>query len=77
MCQNKAAEKRSKRQTLRTRGFLFGGNMTIHHDKLAYGKLASATEDMTEQEIADMLKALSENEEEEEKTETEKGQSGK
>ncbi len=51
--------------------------MTIHHDKLAYGKLASATEDMTEQEIADMLKALSENEEEEEKTETEKGQSGK
>ena len=51
--------------------------MTIHHDKLAYGKLGSATEDMTEQEIADMLKALSENEEEEEKTETEKGQSGK
>lgn len=37
--------------------------MTIHHDKLAYGKVASPTEDMTEEQIAEMLKTLAEEEE--------------
>ena len=39
--------------------------MTIHHDKLAYGKLASSMEEMKEDEILDMLKLLNEQEEEE------------
>ena len=34
--------------------------MTIHHDKLAYGKLASMQEDMTEDKLLKMLKTLSE-----------------
>ena len=37
--------------------------MTIHHDKLAYGKVASPTEDLSEEQISEMLKALSEEEE--------------
>ena len=32
--------------------------MTIHHDKLAYGRLARTSEDMTDGQIADMLKEL-------------------
>lgn len=40
--------------------------MTIHHDKLAYGKLASTREDLSEEKLAQMLKALSEEDEESE-----------
>lgn len=32
--------------------------MTIHHDKMAYGKLAPVREDVTEARLAEMLKAL-------------------
>ena len=37
--------------------------MVIHHDKLAYGKLASPSEEMTEEQIAAMLKQLNAEEE--------------
>ena len=33
--------------------------MTIHHDKLAYGRLAKTSEEMTDGQIQDMLKNLS------------------
>ncbi|MDE6597709.1 MAG: hypothetical protein K2K60_03630 [Clostridia bacterium] len=36
--------------------------MVIHHDKLAYGKIASPSEEMTEEQIAAMLKQLNEEE---------------
>lgn len=39
--------------------------MTIHHDKLAYGKLAPTSEEMSEQQIAQMLKELDEENKEE------------
>ena len=39
--------------------------MTIHHDKLAYGKLASMQEEMSEDKLLKMLKTLAEEEEEE------------
>lgn len=32
--------------------------MTIHHDKLAYGKLAPESEDLSEERIAEMLARL-------------------
>lgn len=32
--------------------------MTIHHDKLAYGKLASAREDIFDERLMEMLSAL-------------------
>ena len=32
--------------------------MTIHHDKLAYGKLASTQESVSEDRLAEMLKKL-------------------
>lgn len=32
--------------------------MTIHHDKLAYGKLASTQENVSEDRLAEMLKKL-------------------
>ena len=38
--------------------------MTIHHDKLAYGKLAPNMEELSEEEILKMLDALSEEEDE-------------
>ena len=41
--------------------------MTIHHDKLAYGKLASMQEDMSEDKLLKMLKTLSEEGEKEDK----------
>ena len=34
--------------------------MTIHHDKLAYGKLAPNMEEMSEDEILKMLESLEE-----------------
>ena len=37
--------------------------MTIHHDKLAYGKLASNMEELSEEEILKMLENLEEDEE--------------
>ena len=33
--------------------------MTIHHDKLAYGRLARTSEEMTDNQIEDILKELS------------------
>lgn len=41
--------------------------MTIHHDKLAYGKLATNVEELSEDKIAEMLKELSSAEQEEQK----------
>ena len=38
--------------------------MTIHHDKLAYGKLAPNMEELSEEEILKMLEALTDEEEE-------------
>ena len=32
--------------------------MTIHHDKLAYGKLAKTSEELSEEEILKMLSEL-------------------
>ena len=34
--------------------------MTIHHDKLAYGKLASMQEEMSEEKLLKILETLSE-----------------
>ena len=34
--------------------------MTIHHDKLAYGKLAASREDLSEERILEMLGELDE-----------------
>lgn len=39
--------------------------MTIHHDKLAYGKLASNMEELSEQQLSEMLKQLNFQEEDE------------
>ena len=47
--------------------------MTIHHDKLAYGKIAANTEELSEEQILEMLKEL--NADEEEPAEEEKEQS--
>ncbi|HIZ03477.1 MAG TPA: hypothetical protein H9727_04250 [Candidatus Borkfalkia avistercoris] len=33
--------------------------MTIHHDKLAYGKLSSLREELSEDRLIEMAKALS------------------
>lgn len=38
--------------------------MTIHHDKTAYGKLASSREEVSEERLSEMLKKLAEEEEE-------------
>lgn len=32
--------------------------MTIHHDKLAYGRLAKTSEELSEAKLAEMLKKL-------------------
>lgn len=32
--------------------------MAIHHDKMAYGKLAKTSEELSEEKIAEMLKQL-------------------
>ena len=40
--------------------------MTIHHDKLAYGKLAPNMEELSEEEILKMLESLEDEEEGEE-----------
>ncbi len=36
--------------------------MTIHHDKLAYGRLARTSEELSEEKIQEMLKLLAEEE---------------
>ena len=46
--------------------------MAIHHDKLAYGKLASNMEEMSEEEILKMLENLDKEEAEEEQKDTSK-----
>lgn len=38
--------------------------MTIHHDKMAYGKLEKTSEELSEEKIAEMLKKLKSGEEE-------------
>ena len=37
--------------------------MVIHHDKLAYGKLAPESEELSENQIAEMLQLLNSSEE--------------
>ncbi len=37
--------------------------MTIHHDKMAYGKLEKTSEELSEEKIAEMLKKLKSGEE--------------
>ena len=51
--------------------------MTIHHDKLAYGKLAPNMEELSEEEILKMLDSLEEEEkkaEEDAKNKSDKSQ---
>lgn len=38
--------------------------MTIHHDKLAYGKIAGTKEELTDEQILKMLAALQEDDNE-------------
>ena len=47
--------------------------MTIHHDKMAYGKLAATKEDVSEARLAEMLAELENYEESEEETTPKKG----
>ncbi len=46
--------------------------MTIHHDKLAYGKLARTSEELSEEQIKKMLASLAEEERETETDEEKK-----
>lgn len=46
--------------------------MTIHHDKLAYGKLQPTSEELSEEEILKMLKEIKEEEDGKEKKEEDK-----
>ncbi len=46
-----------------------GLNMTIHHDKMAYGKLAKTSRELTDEEVLNVLAELDESQEEEQKTE--------
>lgn len=46
--------------------------MTIHHDKLAYGKLAPTKKELSEDDVLKMLEKLNGDEEEKEKNATEK-----
>lgn len=46
--------------------------MTIHHDKLAYGKLAPTKKELSEDEVLKMLEKLNGYEEEKEENATEK-----
>lgn len=47
--------------------------MTIHHDKLAYGKLASQSEELSEEKLLEMLSLLEEYNDEE-KSNTDEGE---
>ena len=46
--------------------------MTIHHDKLAYGKIASLTEEFSEEKLEKMAETLSGGGPEKEKSEKER-----
>lgn len=46
--------------------------MTIHHDKLAYGKLAPTKKELSEDDVLKMLEKLNGDEEEKEKNAPEK-----
>ena len=50
--------------------------MTIHHDKLAYGKLAAASEEISAEAIAEMNRKLAQFQADEEKK-REEGKEGK
>ena len=43
--------------------------MVIHHDKMAYGRLASLTEKLSDERLAKMAKMLSDGQNEEQKEE--------
>ena len=43
-------------------------NMTIHHDKMVYGKLVKTSRELTDEEVLNLLAELDEIEEEEKKT---------
>lgn len=49
--------------------------MTIHHDKLAYGKLASQREDLSEEKLLEMARLLAESAQYEENGEQAEGAS--
>ena len=51
--------------------------MTIHHDKLAYGKLAPNMEEMSEEEILKMLLEVNEEGEKKEEKDPPKNKSDK
>ena len=51
--------------------------MTIHHDKMAYGKLAPNMQELSEEEILKMLETLSEEKGEESKENSSKNNSDK
>ena len=50
----------------------YNNYMTIHHDKLAYGKLAPNMEEISEEEILKMLENLEDEEGEEDKKDSSK-----
>lgn len=52
-------------------------NMTIHHDKLAYGRLARTSEELSEEKIQEMLKLLAEEENEEKEDDLRDGEKSK
>lgn len=51
--------------------------MTIHHDKLAYGKIASAKEELSEDEILKMLEELNDDTEEKKEEENDSARKNK
>jgi hypothetical protein len=51
--------------------------MTIHHDKLAYGRLARTSEELSEEKIQEMLKLLAEEENEEKEDDLRDGEKSK
>lgn len=51
--------------------------MTIHHDKTAYGKLASSSEELSEEKIAQMLAKLAAGQSEEASENEKKGEGDK
>ena len=51
--------------------------MTIHHDKLAYGRLARTSEELSEEKIQEMLKLLAEEENEEKEDDLREGEKSK
>ena len=51
--------------------------MTIHHDKLAYGRLARTSEELSEEKIQEMLQLLAEEENEEKEDDLRDGEKSK